>query len=1167
MDKTILKKFAIESKVDLTKKIENRINSLYLDEQFDKEQKGDIFTLSNDKHKLNLTKDELDDREKLSKRINEVGKNQVIEEATFTWFNRIIAIRYMEINDFLPLTSDNQSLGFRVLSSKDNAPDPEILKFANLNNNALDLKINKEYYLSLDESKRFNYVLLLVCNKLSEVIPQVFDGRTDYIDVLMPDNLLSENGFISKLLKEVPEENFKQVEVIGWLYQYYNQTEKDKVISAKKAYKKNEIPYATQLFTPDWIVKYMVENSLGRYYIEHNGMSDIVNNWKYFIKDNINIKNDKLNVEKITFIDPCSGSGHILVYGFELLYQMYINEGYSRQDIPELILKNNLFGLDIDDRAGQLSVLSVLLKAREYDKNIFNKDIVKDLNVLAIQESVGLSDLAQFVDLSETSKTLYSYLNETFKDAKEIGSLLKVEDIDYSELIKDINNNHTIFKSELMIKVLPLIKEAKILSKKYDCVVTNPPYMNSSLMSLRLKEYIASNFKNVKNDMFSAFIIRNIDVASEKSYIGFMTPYVWMFISAYQELREYLLDNVWIQSLIQLEYSALEEATVPLCSFVVSKSKIKSSCFVKLSEYTGGMKIQEKKYLETINDKNNKDKYIKDFKGFKDIPNCEFIYWLNDKGIKNFKDNIISTIINPRIGLVTGDSNRFLRFWNEVNINNIKFDCKSNADSISSKLKWFPYQKGGDFKKWYGNNSYIINWEQDGYEIKNKNVEEKTGRVKSHNYNGNFAFKKAITWTKITSSNSAFRYVPDGFMFDDAGPICSVEEENLLLVLGLFNSKIGTYYLSMLNPTLNTTPGNLLTLPFIKDIYEEKDLIDKLVQENISISKNDWDSFETSWDFIKHPILMSSIKTSSIKDSLDNYNNIINNNFSELKYNEEELNKLFIDIYGLQEELTPEESDKDITIRKPDKLRDIKSFISYAVGCMFGRYSLDIDGLAYAGGEFDWNKYKTFKPDQDNIIPITDETYFDDDITNRFIKFVEVVFGKDTLHDNLNYIAETLGKRDTESDEDAIRRYFVNDFYNDHIKMYQKRPIYWLFDSGKKNGFKCLIYLHRYNKELVSKIRVDYLHKTQNTYEKLLSDVEYKLNQDISVQDVKKEQKRKIELTDKINECEVYEEEVADVANRMIDLDLDDGVKVNYDKFTYINPKNGKEESILAKIK
>lgn len=1155
MDKTILRKFAIESKIDLTKKIETRINSLYIDEQFDKEQKGDIFVLSNEKHKLNLTKDEMDDRDKLAKRINEVGKAQVIEEATFTWFNRIIAIRYMEVNDYLPLTKDNQPLGFRVLSSKDNTPDPEILKYVNLNNSALDLKLNKEYYLNLEESKRFNYVLLLICNKLRETIPQVFDGRTDYIDVLIPDNFLSENGLISKLLRDVPEDNFKQVEVIGWLYQYYNQIEKDKVISAKKAYKKNEIPYATQLFTPDWIVKYMVENSLGKYYIEHNGMSDIVNSWNYLIKDNLKIKNDKLSVKNITFIDPCSGSGHILVYGFELLYQMYLNEGYSKQDIPKLILKNNLFGLDIDDRARQLSVLSVLLKAREYDKNIFNKDIAQNLNILAIQESTGLSDLIEFIDLRENSKSLYSYLNQTFKDSKELGSLLKVEQNDYSCLVEDINNNNTIFKEDLKIKVMPLIKEAEILSKKYDCVVTNPPYMNSSFMGNTLKDFINKEYENVKSDLFSAFIIRNIQMSKENSYLGFMTPYVWMFISSYEYLRKYIIENMHISSLIQMEYSALKEATVPICSFVLCNDDGKDGIYFRLTDFSGGMKVQEQKYLEFNNNKNPKYVFTNNEDDFLKIAGSPIAFWISDNFRRDFvTGKKFSDYGEPKSGVMTGDDKQFIRKWFEVDYNKIGLNCKNANDMQISEKKWFPLTRGGKYRKWYGNIEEVVNLENDGYAIKHNG---KNYRLRDPKY----YMKQGLTWTMITSYKFAVRYVPEGVLFGNGGPTTFISD-NLYYFIALLNSEIVNSVTKVLNPTLNTVISDVCSIPILfKDVKE----IEEICMENINISKDDWDSYENSFDYKKHPFIR--FKGNNIRDSFDNWKNYKAERFSNLKNNEEELNRKFIDIYGLNGEIKDNVDNKDVTISPADQVSDIKSFISYAVGCMFGRYSLDVDGLAYAGGTFDWNKYKTYKPDQDNIIPITDETYFNDDITNRFIKFVEILFGKDSLHDNLNFVAETLGKHGTESDEETIRRYFVNDFYNDHLKEYQKRPIYWLFDSGKKNGFKCLIYLHRYNKELVSKIRVDYLHKTQNTYEKLLSDVEYKLNQDISIQDVRKEQKRKIELTDKINECETYEEEVADVANRMIELDLDDGVKVNYDKFTYINPKNGRQESILAKIK
>ncbi len=1232
MDKNRLKKFAIESRKDLMKKIEDKINAFHVSEDFNKEQKGDLYILSNEKHLLNLTYEEYKKRDLLIKRIVELSLDQVIEEAAYTWFNRIIAIRYMEINDMLPLTRDNQSLGIRVLSSKDNTPDPEILKFINLMNPDLDINFRKEKYAELkDDNEKFKYVLLLVCKKLGMVIPQVFDGVTDYIDILIPDNLLNDSGFVTKVINEVPEDNYNQVEIIGWLYQYYNQAEKDRVISAKKAYKKNEIPYATQLFTPDWIVRYMVENSLGRYWIEHSENDSIANNWKYFIKDNIEKANGKLNPTEITFIDPCCGSGHILVYAFEVFYQLYLQTGYNKKDIPELILKNNLYGLDIDDRAGQLSILSVLLKAREYDRNIFNKDIIRNLHIMSIQESNTISESIIDNICKENEKEQAKYLIDNFKNAKEIGSLLILENKDYSGLKKNVCDDTTIFGIELREKLLPIIKIATILNKKYDVVVTNPPYMNSSLMSINLKHYIEKNYINVKNDVFSAFIQKNISLCLDKGYLGFMTPYVWMFIQAYQNTRKYLIERGSISSLIQFEYSALEEATVPICSFTYIKNKDNDGIYIRLSDFKGGMDIQKMKYLEIINSKNKKYMYRKKMKLFQDIPYNELIFWASDKAIKLFKNNKINNLIDPRIGLVTGDTNKFLRLWFEVNKSKIGFHYKNENDFYDRKMKWVPYQKGGPYRKWYGNNDYILNWENKGNDLINNNFEKNTGRIRSHNYNGNYAFKKAITWTKISSSNYAFRFVENGFMFDDAGPICSCENESEYIILSLFNSKVGTFYLSMLNPTLNLTPSNLLTMPFLEEKLKlKKGVITEISKNNIKISKLDWDSFEISWDFKKHPLLefidsmpelhdsniqvpiphLKKVKNNygeecfiidelpiraKISDSYERWEEFTKKQFYTLKRNEEELNKIFIDIYGLQDELTPEEEDKEVTIRKADQLREIKSLISYAVGCMFGRYSLDKGGLIYAGGDFDkvYKKHKgeygnwsgvsianytvlndngkeidlSFEVDNDNVIPITDEAYFKDDIVERFKEFISVVYGKETLNENLDFIADTLGKKGTETSEDTIRRYFVNDFFNDHVKIYQKRPIYWLFDSGKKNGFKALIYMHRYNENLVPKIRLDYLHRMQATYEKMLDDIKYKLNTELSMTDKKEVQKRQANLNAKLQETKEYDEKIANVANQRIKIDLDDGVKANYEKFSIKNPKTDEVESILAKIK
>ena len=1238
MDKAILKKFAIESRQDLMEKIKNKINVFYVDEEFKNEQKGELYILSNEKHSLSLTHEEYKKRELLIKRIKELSLEQVIEEAAYTWFNRIIAIRYMEINDMLPLTRDNQSLGIRVLSSKDNTPDSEILKFTNLMNPELDIDLKKEKYVELkDDNEKFKYVLLLVCKKLGRVIPQVFDGVTDYIDILIPDNLLNDTGFVAKVINEVPESNYNQVEIIGWLYQYYNQTEKDRVISAKRAYKKNEIPYATQLFTPDWIVKYMVENSLGRYWVEHNGdgalypsdnlypsnslyqSSSIIDNWKYFIKENIENKKGKLNPTEITFIDPCCGSGHILVYAFEVFYQIYLQAGYNKKDIPELILKNNLYGLDIDDRAGQLSILSVLLKAREYDKQIFNKDIVRNINVMSIQESNNISQYIIDNINNENSKKLAQYLIDNFNNAKEIGSLLIMENKDFSELEKSIEKNETIFGMELRERILPLIKVSRMLINKYDIVVTNPPYMNSSVMPEKLKGYISKRYPDSKTDLCAAFM--EFYALKKDGYLAMINQHSWMFLSSFEKLRKKIINNKQISTMIHLGTRAFEEIggeVVQTTAFTISnKKENKDTVFIKLNEFDSPS-LKEQKYLEVINKK--MEYYYKvDVSKFKNIPLMPIAYWVSDNVIAAYERGVsLESIAAPRQGMATSDNEKFLKIWYEVNYHKIGFFFKDRDSANKSGLKWFPYNKGGGYRKWYGNLEYVVNWQNDGIEIK------KFREYKNKTLNSNmgvaglpFIFKENITWSKISTGKFSVRYLPTGFLFDVSGCSIYTEHNTLIKLVGLLNSKVIDNFLKVTSQTLNFEVGAIKKLPIIN---LEKINIDFLVTENLKVEKYDWDSLETSWDFKKHPLLefidsMPGLHDSNIKvppthlkivknnygeecfiadalpmkarvsDSFRRWEEYTEKQFNTLKKNEEELNKIFIDIYGLQDELTPEEDDKDVTIRKADKVREIKSLISYAVGCMLGRYSLDKDGLIYAGGDFDkvYKKDKkedggwvgasqanytvlndngkeidlSFEVDNDNVIPITDEAYFGDDIVERFKKFISVVYGKETLNENLDFIAETLGKKGTETSEDTIRRYFVNDFFKDHVRIYQKRPIYWLLDSGKKNGFKALIYMHRYNENLVPKIRLNYLHRMQTTYEKLLSDINYKLTTELSMTDKKEAQKRQAELNAKLQEIKEYDEKIAHIANKRISIDLDDGVKVNYEKF----------KDILAKIK
>lgn len=1217
MDKAILKKFAIESRQDLMQKMDNKIKSYYIDEEFTKSQIGDIVLLSNDKHSLSLSKEEYAKRQTLINRIKELGLEQVIEESAYTWFNRIIAIRYMEIHDYLPLTKNNQSLGIRVLSSKDNTPDPEILKFTNLTNPDLDIDFKKEKYAELKiDNDKFKYVLLLICKKLGKVIPQVFDGVTDYIDILIPDNLLNDTGFVNKIIKEVPEDNFNEVEIIGWLYQYYNQTEKDRVISAKKAYKKNEIPYATQLFTPDWIVKYMVENSLGRYYVEHNGegglyvsddlypsdnlfpSSPITENWKYFIKDNIKKENNRVSPTDITCIDPCCGSGHILVYMFEILYQIYENEGYNKTEIPELILKNNLYGLDIDDRAGQLSVLSVLLKAREYDKNIFNKDIVRNLNIMSIQESSNIDSLVKNVDLSEESKKLLDYLNSTFKDAKEIGSLLIVENNDYSPLIKELENDNTIFSLELRKKVMPLIKQSILLSCKYNVVVTNPPYLPSNLMELKLKKYIEKNFNISKADVFASFILRIFHLCVNGGYTSALSPYAWMFLKTYEKLRKYIIESKQIIGLVQLEYNSFEGACVPVCIFTIKNSFSEDKgVYIRLSDFPG-IEIQEEKTIEAINNKKCKYRYYISQKEFKKIDGEPISYWTNMKILDIMNSPKLGEIGDAKSGMQTGNNNKFLRLWFEVNLDDIGFNIKNNEECKIINKKWIPQTKGGDYRKWYGNYEYVVNYLNQGYDIRNY---EGTGIVK----NESSYFKEGVTWSHTTTRGFAGRILPPGFIFNVEAPTFYTDKESYKFILGYLNTKITNTIFSYINSTMHFLAGDMNKLPIKLDMDKNiKNNVENIVEKNIKISKFDWNSIETSWNFKTHPLIefinLEQIsdfnriqvlnKNTTIKNSYENMKKYFNEQFEELKKNEEKLNKIFIDALNLQDELAPKEFEKDVTIHKIydnkeeiseemknsqyalTKLDVIKSFISYAIGCMFGRYSLDEDGLIFAGGEFDFNKYNTFEADKDNIIPITDNKYFEDDIVTKFVKFVEIVYGKGTLEENLDFIANTLGKRIAESSRETIRRYFINEFYNDHCNMYTsrgagKRPIYWLFDSGKKNGFKALIYMHRYNDQTVSKIRLDYLHKMQQTYATELKDVEYKLNNNPTLNEKKELTKKQADLNAKILETNEYDEKVAHIADQRISIDLDDGVAVNYGKFSVKNPKTGKEESILANSK
>lgn len=1180
MDKSAIKNFATSAR---NKLIEGVIQKAYEFGISDKEIKNVEYLQDGVRLEINneykyLTNSEANNREKLIEQIELKGFSQVIEEVAYTWFNRIIAIRFMEVNDYLPT-------GVRVLSSEEiSKTEPDAV--TNAHELIEELELNRDvvfkYQDNNDSEGLFKYILIKQCNALGNIMPVMFEKIEDYTELLLPDNLLVEGSVVRDLVSNISEEDFKeQVEIIGWLYQYYISEKKDEVFADLKKNKKitkENIPAATQLFTPDWIVKYMVENSLGRLWLEGHPNEELQRSWKYYLEEakqepevekeleKIREESKNLSPEDITVLDPSMGSGHILVYAFDVLYQIYLSAGYSERDIPRLILEKNIYGLDIDDRAGQLAYFALMMKARSYSRRIF-RDMERNpisLNVCSIQESNGLTkeDIAYFANGDECLKKDIEYLVEVFTDAKEYGSILEVKEVNFERIenrLKEIEEDtYNLLNRESRQKVLDIapniIKQGKVMSIRYNIVCTNPPYMGRKGMGVKLTKYLDRKYENSKYDLFAVFMELYKYYSKNNSFISMINQQSWMFLSSYENLRKDITNNTIISTMIHLGPRTFEEIggeVVQSTSFVYRNIKIEKfrGKYLRLVEYNTA-KEKHNQLLNILDYDNKKDIYTVSNKDINSLPGKQISYWMSKK-IMNIleSEKKIEQYTDCKSGIMTGNDSLFLRLWYEVQFNKIKKDCITYLDM--KQYKWFPLNKGGEFRKYFGNNDYVINLQNEGFDIRSSS---KNYRLRDKEY----YFKPGVTWSRISSDSIGFRIIAKGSLFGDASPCAFInDEEKLTYILGILNSKIVSKVLKMINPTMNYQVTDINNIPVIYSI-SDSDKIRELINENILISKLDWDSFETSWDFKKHPII--EFKSNNIENSFNNWSEFTEKQFNQLKANEEELNRIFIDIYGLQDELTPEVEDKDITIRKADRERDIKSFISYAVGCMMGRYSLDEEGLAFAGGEFDINKYKTFKADEDAIIPITDAEYFEDDIVSKFVEFVKVVFGQDSLEENLNYIADTecFKRKANESSRDCLRRYFLKGFMEDHLKIYQKRPIYWMFDSGKQNGFKALIYMHRYNESMVAKIRTDYLHTLQRKYESEIDRLDNDMNSDVvSAKEKATAKKRKETLQKQLVECVAYDQVIAHVANQRIGIDLDDGVKVNYQKFQGVEVPQG----------
>ena len=1179
MNKNAIKKFAIGARNKLIASVTDKAGMLGItpDNCSEAITKGADFEVYKTAAgtEVTLNKKQCEQRRKLVDQIHARGFEAVVEEVAYTWFNRICAIRFMEVNDYM------YPVRVRVLSSeKEGKNEPDVVTMApdidwdftdKEREEIIDAKMNGS------QDALFRKLFLKQCNLLHEVLPGLFEGNEDYMEPLLTLSYTDKDGIIYHLVHDIEEDDFNvekegQVEIIGWLYQYYISEKHDEIINIYKGtIKKDDIPAATQLFTTDWVVRYMVDNSLGRYWIERNPQSKLAEKLEFFVtpkNGEIQYVDEKVSPTDLTFFDPCMGSGHILVYAFDVLMEIYREGGYSERDAALNIVENNLFGMDIDKRAYQLAYFAVMMKARSYNRRALTQGIKNNLAVAEESNSIDRFECDGLTNNKEKNK-IGDYLVKAYKDAREIGTLQIVEKQDYDSFrtyLNDIEKSAgqlNFLSTEWLNETLPLMfqltKQAEIMSNKYAVVCTNPPYMNK--LEGQLKKFVVDNYREYSGDLFSVFIYRNFGYCKPNGYSAFMTPFVWMFIKTYEALRRYIINSKNITSLIQMEYSAFEEATVPICSFVLKNGrKTQNSLCFRLSDFKGGMEVQKQKVLEALADKDCGYFYEIDQFNFSKVPGSPVAFWISEKLLSIFSEaKSLGFYGEPKVGLQTGDTNYFLRYWHEVTNDKIYF-----ANSKKELCKWVPICKGGEYRRWYGNNEYIVNWENDGLEI--KNFKDKNGKLKSRPQNIDFYFRKGITWNLISSSNFAVRCYPAGMIFDVSSNAFFCHDDLYLYIAAILNSKIMYMLSKVLNPTINFSAGVIANLPILID---EKSIskINVIVDNNIEIEKKDWNAYENSWDFKKYPLISCSVN--KVSTAFEMWLKECDESFNQLKANEEELNRIFIDIYGLQDELTPEVEDKDVTVRKADLQRDIKGLISYAVGCMFGRYSLEIDGLTYAGGEWDNSKYVTFIPDADNCIPITDEEYFSDDIVGRFVEFVKKVYGSETLEENLEFIANALGNKGDTS-RAVIRNYFVNDFYTDHLKVYQKRPIYWLFDSGKQNGFKALIYMHRYDADTVGRVRTDYLHKAQKYVETAMQSAQYTIDNATSASEKSKATKAVTKYTKQLAEMKIYDEAIAHVANQRIEIDLDDGVKVNYAKFQGVEvAQEGKKAlkvDLLAKI-
>lgn len=1192
MDRTNLKNYAPQARREFIQAMIDRAAyyGLTVDKTEPVVEKGDVAVIGGRSFPIAV----VHKRKSLENRIKRHGFQHTMEAMAYTWFNRLVAIRYMELHGYL-------DHGYRVLSHPEGKPTPEILEHAEhvdlpglKKDRVVDLKlaVNKE-------SELYRLLLTAQCNALHSAMPFLFERIDDETELLLPDNLLNSDSLIRKLVNEIDESDWQEVEIIGWLYQFYISERKDEVIG--KVVASEDIPAATQLFTPNWIVKYLVQNTLGRQWLATYPDSPLRQQMEYYIepaeqtpevqKQLKAITPTSLNPEELTLLDPACGSGHILVEAYDLFRAIYQERGYRAKDIPTLILRKNLFGLEIDDRAAQLAAFALMMKARADDRRIFDSEAKP--NILAFEDSQGMkASEIHFAITSplkgekegelespspdghvfETDDNLFTRaeaakaaasrtpttvnfsqadiasLLELFENAKTFGSLIQVPPKLAAKLpeiekrLDDVLTHGDLTHASAHV-LKPLLQQARLLARKYDAVVANPPYMGNNGMNALLKTFIKAFFGYTRTDLYAVFVERLFSFLAAQGTLGVMTPFTWMFLKSYEGLRKRILSEYALKSLLQPEYhSFFESAYVPICAFVVAAYKLPWKAeFIDLSPFYGES-LQAPKALEAIRHRDRSWRYTTSSSDFGAIPGCPIAYSVSPILRSLFASHkSIGSVADLREGIHTGRNELFLRLWHEINFSQFS-SSETSTDSIdTSNKRWIPYNKGGGFRKWYGNNEWVIRFDKASRE----EMASFSGHVRPSQ---GLYFREGGTWTALTVGHFGVRYYPKGFLFDSKGQV--IVGDRILYLIGLMNTSLYRDLAKIIMPTLDYKCGDVRNLPYVE---AHMDLIERQSSEAVQIASIDWDLHEESWEFKRHPLLCGEEHDGLVEKSHFSMLHACESRKARMKCIEESNNELINSFAGIQTEVAREVPDDQITLYRPDRAEDIKRLISYCIGCIMGRYSLDKPGLIYAHSgnqDFDASQYKTFRADDDGIIPLLETDWgIRDDATNRFVEFIATAWPKAHLEENLKFVADSFGASNGEQSRDTIRRYLSTGFYKHHLSMYKKRPIYWLFSSGKLRAFQCLVYLHRYNEGTLARMRTEYVIPLQGQIAARIEQLEGDKAKATSTSHRTKIQKEQDKLKKQQAELATFEEKLKHYADMRISLDLDDGVKVNYAKF------------------